>query len=126
MDNNNTKPIENQRLEAFNAYLGWTKKRFAESIGLSASNYSKIINNGMDIPSRAMYMLQTVHKVDLDWVYGNIDSVEPIFLKKEVKAQDDRLRELEQKLMKAQEELLAYKTRENENLKNDKTLLVGQ
>lgn len=118
------KPIENQGIEVFEDYLGWPKKRFAESIGLSASNYSKIINNGMAIPAKALYLLQSVHKVNPDWIYGKIKSDVPVFLDK--REDDSKVRELEQKVMKMQEELLEYKTRENERLKNHPTLADGQ
>jgi transcriptional regulator with XRE-family HTH domain len=124
MDAHTTKPIENQRIQAFEFYLGWTKKRYAESLGLSASNYSKIINNGMSIPAKALYLLQSIHRVNLDWVFGKIESVEPVFL--EEKKEDSKVRELEQKVMNMQQELLEYKTRENEKLKNNQVVSDGQ
>ncbi|WP_041339909.1 helix-turn-helix domain-containing protein [Runella slithyformis] len=123
MDKNAAKSIEVQRIESLEFFLGWTKKRFAESLGLSASNYSKIINNGMAVPAKALYLLQSVHNVNLDWIYGKIESSKPVFLEDK---EENKVRELERKLMKIQEELLDYKTRENEKLKNNPTVSAGQ
>ena len=46
--------------------------------------------------------------------------------KKEDTSKEDYIRELEQKLLKATTELLEYKTRENERLKNNQDVPIGQ
>lgn len=115
MDKPEGKSIEVQRLEALEFFLGWPKKRFAESLGLSPSNYSKIINNGMSLPSKALYQIYSVHKVDLDWIFGKIESETPVFV--EESKEEERVRQLEQELLKTTQELLKYKSQENEELK---------
>lgn len=116
--------IENQRIETLRKFLKMTQKDFAESIGMSASNYGKAMKEGNTISSKPMYLLQSVYKVNLDWIFGKIESAEPVFIKED--KEDERIRELERKLLNAQEELLQYKTRENERLKNNPTIPAGQ
>ncbi|AEI46755.1 hypothetical protein Runsl_0303 [Runella slithyformis DSM 19594] len=77
----------------------------------------------MAVPAKALYLLQSVHNVNLDWIYGKIESSKPVFLEDK---EENKVRELERKLMKIQEELLDYKTRENEKLKNNPTVSAGQ
>lgn len=100
---------ENQRIEKVRLWLKKSQKDFAESIGMKQPNYHKAIKEGNSISGKPIYLLSSVHRVDLDWIFGKIDSENPIFI--EEKKEDNKVRELEQKVMKMQEELLEYKTR---------------
>lgn len=115
---------ENQRIDQVRKFLGLSQKEFAESIGMKQPNYQKAIKEGNAISGKPMYLLQSVYKVNLDWIFGKIESAEPVFIKED--KEDERIRELERKLLNAQEELLQYKTRENERLKNNPTVSTGQ
>lgn len=116
---------ENQRIDQVRKFLGLTQKEFAESIGMKQPNYQKAIKEGNAISGKPIYLLQSVHKVDLDWIFGKIVSELPIFMKDDNK-EDSEKRELERTVMKLQAELLEYKTRENESLKNHPTVPTGQ
>ncbi len=109
------KMIENQRIEILRKFLKMTQKEFADSIGMKQSNYGKAMKEGNAISGKPIYLLQSVHKVDLDWIFGQIESETPVFV--EESKEEERVRQLEQELLKTTQELLKYKSQENEELK---------
>ncbi|MDF7822311.1 helix-turn-helix transcriptional regulator [Runella sp. MFBS21] len=106
---------ENQRIEILRKFLKMSQTEFAKSIGMSQSNYNMAIRDGRNISGKPIYLLQSVHKVDLDWIFGQIESETPVFV--EESKEEERVRQLEQELLKTTQELLKYKSQENEELK---------
>jgi len=108
---------ENQRIEILRKFLKMSQTEFAKSIGMSQSNYNMAIKEGRNISGKPIYLLLSIHKVNLDWIFGKIESEVPVFVNES--KEDDKIRELEQQLLKTTQELLKYKSQENEQLKNN-------
>lgn len=104
--------------------FGLGQKEFADKIDISQAQLSKIEADRQELTARGLYVLQSEFRIDADWLFGRVESNVPLF--KEEKKEDDKIRELEQKLMKAQEQIIEYKTRENERLKNNPLVSSGQ
>ncbi|WP_428665745.1 helix-turn-helix domain-containing protein [Runella sp.] len=115
---------ENQRIEILRKFLKMSQTEFAKSIGMSQSNYNMAIKEGRNISGKPVYLLHSVHKVNLDWIFGKIDSETPVFINDS--KEEDKIRELERELLKTTQELLKYKTRENEELRSKSATAGGQ
>lgn len=120
-----------QRLVQLQKSSGLTQKPFAESLGMSQSKYSKMVN-GDQKPTPGLEMqIMKVYKVHPQWLSGELASDVPVYLDDFV-PKSDYEKILSEKLSLVEEvanlyRKLAEKTEEeNRRLKNIEVVNEGQ
>jgi transcriptional regulator with XRE-family HTH domain len=102
-----------------------TLAEFAENLNVSGSQISAIETGKSNMSFDLAERICDQYNCTMDWLVRGI-GVRDGSQSKVEQPPSEYIRELERKLMKTQEELLEYKTRENESLKNNQSVSTAQ